>query len=130
MELFAEQDTMSVINAMSENEHPTQAVADLVTIREALGRLEGIHILYVGEGNNTAASLALATAQLPKVRMTVVKPERYGLNTNVLRAARDFGARHGSVVEQLHRLDNLPKNVDVVYTTCWETAGELKAENG
>ena len=130
MELFAEQDTMSVINAMSENEHPTQAVADLVTIREALGRIEGIHILYVGEGNNTAASLALATAQLPKMRLTVVTPEGYGLNTNILCAARDFGARHGSVVEQHHRLDNLPRNVDVVYTTRWETAGEPKAENG
>ncbi|MEK6278990.1 MAG: ornithine carbamoyltransferase [Acidobacteriota bacterium] len=130
MELFAEQDTMSVINAMSESEHPTQAIADLVTIRETLGRLEGVHILYVGEGNNTAASLALATAQLPKMRMTLVTPEGYGLNANILGAARDFGERHGSLVEQHHRLDNLPKNVDVVYTTRWETAGELKAENG
>jgi ornithine carbamoyltransferase len=130
MEAFAVQDEMSVINAMSENEHPTQALADLVTMHEALGRLEGLHILYVGEGNNTAASLALAAAQLPGMRMTVVSPEGFGLREEVLRAARDFGRRHGSVVEQHHRPDNLPRNVDVVYTARWETAGEPKAEAG
>src|SRR5262245_47935546 len=58
MEIFAGQNDMAVINAMSENEHPTQAIADLVTLREEFGRLRDIHVLYIGEGNNTVAALA------------------------------------------------------------------------
>lgn len=128
MEEFAAQDEMSIINAMSVNEHPTQAIADLVTIHEALGRLSDVHILYLGEGNNTAASLALAVSQLPGMRLTVVTPERYGLPEDVLETARSLGERSGSVVEQHHRIDKLPREVDVVYTTRWQTMGEPKMD--
>ena len=49
MEAFAEQDEMAIINAMSEGEHPTQAIADLSTLKETFGRLEDLHVLYLGE---------------------------------------------------------------------------------
>lgn len=128
MKAFACQDRMAVINAMSDNEHPTQAIADLITIQEAFGRLDDLHILYVGEGNNTAASLALAVAQLPGMQLTVVTPEGYGLPDSVLDMAHGFAVRTGSVIEQHHGADRLPKNVDVVYTTRWQTMGEPKTE--
>lgn len=128
MRAFAEQGRMAVVNAMSDNEHPTQAVADLVTIREALGRYEGVHVLYLGEGNNTAASLALAMAMTPGMRLTLVTPEGYGVPEGVLRLAQDFASQSGSNVEQHHRIDRLPKNVDAVYTTRWQTMGEPKAD--
>lgn len=128
MRAFAEQGRMAVVNAMSDNEHPTQAVADMVTIREVFGRYEGVHILYLGEGNNTAASLALAMAMTPGMRLTLVTPEGYGVPADVLRVAQDFAARSGSAVEQHHRIDRLPKKVDAVYTTRWQTMGEEKAD--
>jgi ornithine carbamoyltransferase len=128
MHAFAEQGRMAVVNAMSDNEHPTQAIADMVTIREEFGRYEGVHVLYLGEGNNTAASLALAMAMTPGMRLTLLTPEGYGVPADVLRVAQDFAARSGSAVEQHHHVDRLPKNVDAVYTTRWQTMGAPKAD--
>jgi ornithine carbamoyltransferase len=128
MEALAAQNDMSIINAMSENEHPTQAIADLVTLKEALGRLEGVHVLYLGEGNNSAASLALAMSQTPGMRLTLVTPEGYGLPEHELQTARRFAGQHGSVIEHHHDIDMLPKGVDAVYTTRWQTMGVPKAD--
>ena len=128
MRAFASQDEMAIVNAMSETEHPTQAVADLVTIKEALGRLRDVHVLYLGEGNNSAAALALAVSLTERMRLTVVTPEGYGLPQDVLDRANKFGAERGSVVEQSHDVSNLPRGVDVVYTTRWQTMGVPKAD--
>ncbi len=128
MRSLAEQGEMSVINAMSENEHPTQALADLTTIKEAFGRLHDVHILYLGEGNNTAAALALAVSLTPGMRLTLATPEGYGLPEGTLGRARDFARQSGAEVVQHHDLARLPKGVDAVYTTRWQTMGEPKAE--
>lgn len=128
MRAFAAQREMAVVNAMSENEHPTQAVADLATIKEARGRLEGTHVLYLGEGNNSAAALALALALTPETRLTLVTPEDYGLPETDLKAAAALARKHGSVVEQQHCLNRLPRGVDVVYTTRWQTMGVPKSD--
>jgi ornithine carbamoyltransferase len=128
MRELASQERMAVINAMSENEHPTQAIADLVAMREALGRLAGTHVLYLGEGNNTAASLALAVGKLPAMRLTLVTPPGYGLAPDLLAAACDMAAATGSQVEQHHDMERLPHGVDVVYTARWLTMGVPKRD--
>jgi ornithine carbamoyltransferase len=128
MNALAAQEKMAVINAMSENEHPTQAIADLVTIKEALGRLDDVHVLYLGEGNNSAAALALAVSMTPGMRLTVVTPEGYGITPDVLETARSLALQHGSSIEQHHDINNLPEEVDVVYTTRWQTMGVPKAD--
>jgi ornithine carbamoyltransferase len=124
MSTFARQEKMAIINAMSQNEHPTQAIADLSTIREKFGRLEGLHLLYLGEGNNTAVALALAVAQTPGMQITLVTPPGYGLHSSVLEQAAHCASLHGAMVENHHRMDKLPRAVDVVYTTRWQTMGE------
>lgn len=128
MRTLAAQSEMSVINAMSEYEHPTQAVADLVTIREALGRLHDTHVLYIGEGNNSAAALALAVAMTEGMRLTLVTPEGYGLPRETHEAAGAFARRSGATVEEHHDVETLPRGVDVVYTTRWQTMGAPKAD--
>ena len=120
---FAGESRMSVINAMSENEHPTQAIADLVTIYEAFPRLSDVHVLYIGEGNNTAAALALAISQIPRMRLTIVSPPGYGLPRDLSRRCLDLAERYGSSIELLDSINNLPAKVDVVYTTRWLTMG-------
>ena len=89
MRQFASQDRMAVVNAMSANEHPTQSLADLATLRERFGRLEGLHVLYIGEGNNSASAIALAIARLPGMRLTLVTPEGYGLSGRFHRRGSD-----------------------------------------
>jgi ornithine carbamoyltransferase len=128
MRELAAQDEMAVINAMSENEHPTQAIADLSAIYEAFGRLEDLHILYLGDGNNTAASLALAVAQTPGLRLTIVTPQDSGLPDSVLETAYGFAKRHDAFIEHHHNLAHLPKAVDAVYTTRWQTMGAPKSD--
>jgi ornithine carbamoyltransferase len=130
MRALANQERMSIVNAMSDNEHPTQAVADLVALKEAFGHLEDLHVLYIGEGNNTTTALALAFGLLPRMRLTIVTPAGYGIPQEVIEQARGFAARTGggSTIEQHHDMDALPQGVDVVYTTRWLTMGVQRAD--
>lgn len=126
---FASQDRMAVINAMSANEHPTQSLADLATLRERFGRLEGLHVLYIGEGNNSASAIALATARIPGMRLTLVTPEGYGLSAKFVEEVRTTAAANGSQVEQHHDMGGLPRHVNAVYTTRWLTMGVQRTDD-
>jgi ornithine carbamoyltransferase len=128
MRQFASQNRMAIINAMSENEHPTQSLADLATLLEHFGRLTGLHVLYLGEGNNSASAIALAASRLPGMRLTLVTPEGYGLPVDFIEAVRTTAKANGSEIEQHHDMGHLPRGVDAVYTTRWLTMGAKKAD--
>jgi ornithine carbamoyltransferase len=83
-----------------------------------------VHLLYLGEGNNTAAALALAAAQTPGMMVTFITPPGYGLDEPILEQAYRVARRNGGLIKHHHDLEKLPRNVDVVYTTRWETMGE------
>lgn len=129
MRQLANQDRMAVINAMSENEHPTQSLADLATLRERFGRLSGLHLLYMGEGNNSASAIALAVARVPGMRLTLVTPEGYGLPNSFIQEVQGAATARGSRIEQSHDIRGLPREVDAVYTTRWLTMGVKKADD-
>ena len=120
---FAVQQAMPVINAMSESEHPTQVIADLIAMKETFGRLTDIHILHLGEGNNTAAALAYIVAKLPNLKLSFFTPEKFALDPSILKEAQSHAALNGSEISEHHDIAELPKRVDVVYTTRWETMG-------
>jgi ornithine carbamoyltransferase len=128
MRAYAAYPGMSVVNALSSDEHPTQALADLATLLEHFGRLEGISILYCGEGNRTAAALALAVARIPGMRLVLATPAGYGVDVEKLAAARALAAEHGARVEETHDLESLPAGVDVVYTSRWQEMGVSKPD--
>lgn len=122
---WAEQDRMAVVNAMSSEEHPTQALADLTTAQSHFGRIEDLRVLYVGEGNNTAAALALALSRFAGVELHLRTPAGYGLDPHVL--ARATRRPCGKITER-HDMDDLPSDVDIIYTTRWQTTGTTKAD--
>ena len=126
MRSYAEPGAMSVINAMSAQEHPTQALCDLSTLQEHFGRLAGLRVLYVGEGNNTASALALALMRCPGVTLDLRTPAGYGLSADFLRRARRHAARSGAHIDQQHDMRGLPPDLDVIYTTRWQTTGSSK----
>jgi ornithine carbamoyltransferase len=128
MKILAGQNKMSIINAMSDQEHPTQALADLATLQEQFGRLNGLHLLYLGEGNSTAAALALASSKIQGMKLTLLTPEGYGLPQHILQRSQGFAARFDAQIEQYHDFHYLPKEVDVVYTARWQTTGSSKAD--
>jgi ornithine carbamoyltransferase len=129
MRALAANSRMSVVNALSEEEHPTQAIADLTVLKEEFGTL-GLHVLYLGEGNNTAVALAFAAAMTPGLRLTLVAPAGYGLPDGVHAEVRRLADEHGGYVEEHNDVTRLPAPVDAVYTTRWQTMGVEKTDPG
>jgi ornithine carbamoyltransferase len=120
------QKNMATVNAMTQEEHPTQALTDLVTMQQRFGTLEGLRVCYVGEGNNTAAALALALPRFPGVELEMRTPTGYGLKPEVAARARARAAAAGASFAERHDTDALPRSADVVYTTRWQTTGTTK----
>lgn len=128
LEHWAQQDRMSVVNAMTGPEHPTQAVADLTSMMLHFGRVDGLRVLYVGEGNNTAAALALSLSRYPGVELFMVTPPGYGLDAATSAAAAQLAEHNGCVFVETHDLHVPPPTVDVVYATRWRTTGTSKPD--
>ncbi|WEV27775.1 ornithine carbamoyltransferase [Streptomyces sp. 71268] len=127
---FARQDRMAVVNAMTADEHPTQAIADLTTMLAHFGRVEGLRVCYVGEGNNSAAALALTLSRYPDVQLELRTPPGYGLDPRVLGRAQQNARASGARVSETHSMASPPRDVDVIYTTRWQTTGTSKPDPG
>ncbi|MBP2479053.1 ornithine carbamoyltransferase [Crossiella equi] len=124
---YGAQDRMAVVNAMTTEEHPTQALTDLTTLLGHFGSLDGLRVLYVGEGNNTATALTLALPRCPGTELHLRTPAGYGVPESFVERGGISAKRTGSVLTQAHDLDDLPE-VDVVYTTRWQTTGTSKPD--
>jgi ornithine carbamoyltransferase len=111
----------AVINALCEREHPTQAIADLVTMREEFGSLRGRHLLYVGLPCNTMNSLVLACAMLGGMRLTVVNPEQAPVEAWLRAATAQLASP--ATVKFVSRFCEVDEPADVVYATRWESMG-------
>jgi ornithine carbamoyltransferase len=116
---------VSVINALSDLEHPCQALADFLTIRERKGRLKGVRLAYVGDGNNVARSLALLSAMLG-VDFSIASPSGYQLDAAAESSARRLAATSGSSVTLTGDPFQAVKDADVVYTDTWTSMGQEK----
>jgi ornithine carbamoyltransferase len=112
-----------VINALSDGEHPCQALADLLTVREKKGRLRGVTLAYIGDGNNVANSLALAAA-MAGMHFRIASPQGYELPADVLEKAQALSAASGGSAEQLRDPGDAASGVDVVYTDVWASMGQ------
>lgn len=128
MRTFAAQERMGVINAMTENEHPTQALADLTTMMQHFGHLSGLRVLYLGEGNNTATALALSLPRFSDTQLFFCTPPGYGVPEQTMSLAKQYAKAHGSIVVEKHEVTELPDEFDVIYTTRWETTGTIKSD--
>lgn len=128
MRAFAAQDRMAVVNAMSAAEHPTQALADLTTLLGHFGRIEGLRVLYLGEGNNTAAAFALALSRFPGTVLELRTPAGYGLEPSILEQCLVQAKRSGATVAERNDMADLPGGYDAVYTTRWQTTGTNKPD--
>ncbi|WP_327243872.1 ornithine carbamoyltransferase [Streptomyces sp. NBC_01320] len=128
MRSWASQGGMSVVNAMSADEHPTQALTDLTTLLGRFGRIEGLRVLYVGEGNNSAAALALALPRFRNITLELRTPPGYGLAAATLARALATAERTGSTVVERHDMEALPEDFDAIYTTRWQTTGTSKPD--
>ena len=115
--------SVPVINALSDSEHPCQALADLLTIREKKGGLRGVTVAFIGDGNNVANSLCLAAA-LSGMHFRIASPAGYELADPVLRKAEVLAAGTGASVELASAPAEAVAGADVVYTDVWASMGQ------
>ena len=108
-----------VVNLLSDRAHPCQALADLLTIREHFGDVEGRRVAFVGDGNNVAASLAFASA-LSGMELVVAAPDGYELDAVIVDRARNLGG----IVERAGNPHDAVRDADVVYTDVWTSMGQ------
>ena len=121
--------TVPVVNALSDHEHPCQALADLQTIRAARGALAGVSLAYVGDGNNVAHSLLLAGA-LVGMSVRVATPAGYEPGADVVSRARELAASSGGEVLVTDDPRAAAADADVVYTDVWASMGQEAEAKG
>jgi ornithine carbamoyltransferase len=115
--------SIPVINGLTDSAHPCQALADVMTIRERLGRLEGVTVAYLGDGNNVCASLMVAAAKLG-LNFRVATPKGYEPSAEAIEIAREAVTKTGATIELLTDPREAAAGADVLYTDVWTSMGQ------
>ena len=123
VEELAQHASVPVINGLTDAAHPCQALADLMTIRERLGRLSGVKVAYLGDGNNVCASLMLGASKFG-MRFAAATPHGYEPEETVVKSARRSAVQSGGTVELTHDPREAARGADVLYTDVWTSMGQ------
>ncbi|HOX09884.1 MAG TPA: ornithine carbamoyltransferase [Candidatus Omnitrophota bacterium] len=122
---LARYSSIPVINGLSDFSHPCQALTDLFTVSEKKGRLKGLKLAYIGDGNNVCNSLLYICAKMG-VNMAVAAPKGYGPDKKVAEAAAKTAAASGSRIELTSDPSKAVAGADVIYTDVWTSMGQEK----
>jgi ornithine carbamoyltransferase len=128
---FAQQDVddlaaygqIPVINGLTDTHHPCQGMADALTIHEHCGRLEGVKLVYSGDGNNVAHSLAEVGAKTG-MHVVICTPEGYGPDADIIARAQADASASGATIELTDDLQTAAKGADVIYTDTFTSMGQ------
>jgi ornithine carbamoyltransferase len=123
VEELARTASIPVINGLTDSTHPCQALADVMTIRERLGRFEGVRLTYLGDGNNVCASLMVAAAKLG-MHFTAAVPPGYEPDEIALDFARTAAEETGAAVQVTHDPREASEGAEVLYTDVWTSMGQ------
>jgi ornithine carbamoyltransferase len=123
VEELAEYSSIPVINALSDTDHPCQALADVMTIREVCGGLQGVRIAFIGDGNNVAASLAEACCMLG-AHLTLASPVGFELPAEARVQAEHFAERSGGSITLIEDAAQAVRDADIIYTDVWVSMGQ------
>lgn len=123
VEQLAQYADIPVINGLTDDFHPTQVIADLITIQEHKGHLKGIKFAYVGDGNNMTHSLMIGGAKTG-MDVMVACPENYMPNPEIVALAQRYAAEYGGSVTVIHDPKEAIAGADVVYTDTWASMGQ------
>ena len=128
LEIMAQYSSVPVINALSDLEHPCQALGDLLTIYEKKGELQGLTLAFIGDGNNVAHSLMLA-ALLTGMDFRIASPAGYAVQEKILRQAQGYAIDSGAKILCTEEPPLAVSGADIVYTDVWTSMGqEAEAE--
>jgi ornithine carbamoyltransferase len=122
LEEYAEWSTIPVINALTDLEHPCQALADYLTIQEKFGELKGINLSYIGDGNNVANSLMICGAMLG-VNVKICSPKGFEANSIFVEKAKSL-SEFGSKISICNDPSMAVKEAQVIYGDVWASMGQ------
>ena len=122
IEEYAEWSTIPVINALTDLEHPCQALADYLTVQEKFGELKGINLSYIGDGNNVANSLMICGAMLG-VNVQICSPEGFNADSQIVEKAKSL-SEFGSKISISNDPLSAVKEAQVIYTDVWASMGQ------
>jgi ornithine carbamoyltransferase len=120
---LADHASVPVINGLSDDSHPCQAMADILTIYEHYGQLKGLKLAFVGDGNNVAVSLLQACVQFG-LDFAIATPPDYELPAQALTAARTATGDNGIRIEAVTIPEDAVRDADVIYTDTWVSMGQ------
>ena len=120
---LAQHARVPVINGLSDYSHPCQALADGLTILEHFGRLEGLNLTFIGDGNNVAVSLLFLAARMG-LNFTIASPEGFDLPGDVIEIGRRLAAVSGGAVRNLRDPGEAVAGAQVIYTDTWVSMGQ------
>ncbi|NMC28904.1 MAG: ornithine carbamoyltransferase [Pelolinea sp.] len=120
---LAKWSTVPVINGLSDYNHPCQAMADILTIKENFGKLPGLNVTFIGDGNNVAVSLMHVCAKLG-LNFSIANPEGYGIDESAVELAREFASSSGSQIKCYRDPHEAVVGADVIYTDTWTSMGQ------
>jgi ornithine carbamoyltransferase len=123
VEELAAHASVPVINGLTDTTHPCQALADVMTIRERFGRLDGVRVAYLGDGNNVCVSLMAASARLG-LRFVAATPPGYEPPAEEVARARAIAADSGATIDVIRDPQNAATGADVLYTDVWTSMGQ------
>ena len=123
LEVLAGYSSVPVINALSDLEHPCQALADLFTIYEKKSELAGLNVAFVGDGNNVAHSLMLATS-LMGMNFRIASPADYRVQKGIMNLAQGYAVASGAEILCTEEPQQAVSGADVVYTDAWASMGQ------
>lgn len=124
VEMLAEHSGVPVWNGLTDTWHPTQTLADFLTVRENFGRLEGIKFVYVGDGRNNVANSLLVGGALVGMDVRICSPESLFPETEIVELAKELAKKSGGKVTITSNVDEGVAGADVIYTDVWVSMGE------
>lgn len=123
---LAEYSSIPVINALTDEEHPTQIIADFMTIKEIFGKLSGLKIAYLGDGrNNIVNSMIIGTSKM-RINFSIASPKVLWPDKNKIDFANELAQKNGSYLKLTEDPFEAVLNSDVIYTDVWISMGEEK----
>lgn len=126
---LAENAPIPIINGLSNDDHPCQVLADLMTIYEMKGSFENITLTYVGDGNNMAQSLVIGCA-IMGINCTISGPEGYEIDEEIFYKAKQLGKNSGAIITHTYDPIKAVQDADIIYTDVWASMGwEDEAES-
>lgn len=123
VEELAKESTIPIINGLTDDHHPCQALADLMTIYEEVNTFKNIKLAYVGDGNNVCHSLLLASAKVG-MNITIATPLGYEANEEIVNRAIEIAKETGAKIEITYHAKEAVKEADFIYTDVWMSMGQ------